>query len=121
VWENKRVDVREAERALEAAGGEPAQLTVKLLRALIFSCTWRTAKAKNNRENALLDEARAALESNHDTLLPPTPPRALALDADADVDDYTCPSCEAVQDDITPDENGMVFCAECGQRLDDLE
>ncbi len=81
----------------------------------------RTAKAKNNRENALLDEARAALESNHDTLLPPTPPRALALDADADVDDYTCPSCEAVQDDITPDENGMVFCAECGQRLDDLE
>jgi hypothetical protein len=121
VWENKRVDVREAERALEAAGGEPAQLTVKLLRALIFSRTWRTAKAKNNRENALLDEARAALESNHDTLLPPTPPRALALDADADVDDYTCPSCEAVQDDITPDENGMVFCAECGQRLDDLE
>jgi hypothetical protein len=89
VRENKRVDLLVAESELAAADGELGQLTFKSLRALIFSRTGRTHKAKNNRDDALHFEARAALETCRTMLLPPTTPRALALD----------------------DENGMRWCA----------
>lgn len=119
VWENKRLDVRAAESALAAADGEPGQLSMKFLRALIFSRTGRTHKAKNNHDGALLSEARTALEARRTTLLPPTPPRAPALDAERA--DDRCPNCQAAVDHDTPDENGMVWCDACGQRLDESD
>ena len=105
-WESRRVDVRAAESALAAADGEPGKLSVKFLRALIYSRTGRTPSAKNNHEGALLTEARTALGARCATLLPPTPPRAPALDADRAED--LCPNCQAAVDD-TPDENGMIW------------
>jgi hypothetical protein len=47
VWENKRVYLPVAESELAAADGELGQLSVKSLRALIFSRTGRTHEAKN--------------------------------------------------------------------------
>jgi hypothetical protein len=83
----------------------------------LLSRTGRPALAKNNHDNALREEAREATASRDATLLPPTPPRA-----SAPVDDnYICPFCEAVVDDITPDENAFVFCPHCEARMDDFE
>jgi hypothetical protein len=69
-----------AESELAAADGELGHPSVKLLRTLILSRIGRTHKSKNNRDDALHFEARAVLETGRTTLLPPTPPRALALD-----------------------------------------
>jgi hypothetical protein len=52
VWENKRIDLRVAESELAAADGELGQHRVKSLRALIFSRTGRTHKAKNTSKRA---------------------------------------------------------------------
>jgi DNA-directed RNA polymerase subunit RPC12/RpoP len=117
VWEKKRVDLRAAESALAAADGEPSRLSVKMLQALIFSRTGHRPTAKNNRDDALVLGGRAALDKGRTTLLPPTPPRTLALDDDDD-EDYRCPSCLTAGDNA-PDKNGMIWCEECGHRLDE--
>jgi rubrerythrin len=117
MWEGKRADLRAAELALKAADGDVKALSVKILKALIFSRTGRPALAKNNHDNALREEAREAIASRDATLLPPTPPHASAPDDN----DYICGFCEAVVDGITLDENAFVFCPHCEARLDDFE
>jgi hypothetical protein len=111
--------VRAAASVLAAADGKPGQLSVKFLRALIFSRTGRTPSAKRNLDGALLSEVRTALEAVRTTQMPPTPPRAPALGA-ARADDR-CPNCQAAVDHDMPDENGMVWCDACGQRLDESD
>lgn len=89
-------------------------------------------KSKNNAGGAILAEATAALASQINTLLPPTPPptppRASALgaaedavDDDVSIDlcrpdaDDSCPVCGVSFEDAerTPDETGTLCCVEC--------
>ena len=79
-WQRHRPAVRNAEAALEEAGGTPSKIKgQKLLDALIVSRTGHLPKAKNNNvasgdtEGARLKEARAALTLSKETLCPPTP------------------------------------------------
>jgi hypothetical protein len=85
-WESRRADVRAAERALAEQSGDPSLLSVGQLKALIVSRTGKTASAKNNKEGAMLIEARAALDKQSATLIPATPPRAQPLVGCADDD-----------------------------------
>jgi hypothetical protein len=77
-WDRHRGGVRNAESALETAGGTPSRLKVAQLTELIVSRTGKTLKAKSNANGAVLAEARAVLAdvSNKETRIPATPPRA---------------------------------------------
>ena len=79
-WASRREDVRAAERALAEQSGDPSLLPVGQLKALIVSRTGKTPSVQNNKDGAMLIEARAALDKQSATLMPatppPTPPRA---------------------------------------------
>jgi hypothetical protein len=135
-WESRRAAVRAAERALEAKAGDPSQLQIGQLKALIVSRTGKTHKAKNNNDGAMLVEARAALAAQSATRMPATPPptpsRAQLAscdprgcddggersgDDDDDDDDYmTCRDCLTACEG-GPDENGRFWCATCNARI----
>ena len=55
------------------------------LKALVYGRTGAEPKASNNKEGAMVAEARAALA--RELMLPPTPAKADATRADADDDD----------------------------------
>ena len=59
-WDRWRPRVRAAEEKLREHG-TPSKLSVADLNGLVVSRTGHCAKAKSNKENALLDEARAAV------------------------------------------------------------
>ena len=71
-WANHRADIIAAEQQLVSQGGlVNDKFTVKALRALIVSRTGHGAKAKNNKDKALLKEALAACVANPASRCPP--------------------------------------------------
>ena len=69
-WEKRRAEIRAVEK--EVADGAPLEnLKVGQLKSLIYGRTGSGAKAANNKEGAMLAEARVAL--GRDLMLPPTP------------------------------------------------
>jgi len=125
-WTNHRTSVRTAESALVEHGGDLSKLKVSELKALIISRTGGMPKSKNNFNGAMVDEARAVIQSVAKTIIPPTPPRAVpseAAPAEEDVEmaaveeAITCSFCgeESVP---TCDERGNTFCSACDVRME---
>jgi hypothetical protein len=130
-WSNHRASIRAAEQALAGSSGDASQLGVGQLKELIISRTGHVPKAKNNTGGALLGEAMAALTSQPNTLLPPTPPQTPPREsatgaAQDDVGDGvsdagdSCPRCAVLLEDVEParDENGILCCGGCHEELD---
>ncbi|KAK7239606.1 hypothetical protein SO694_00028235 [Aureococcus anophagefferens] len=77
-WEKRRAEIRAVEK--QVADGAPLEnLKVGQLKSLIYGRTGSGAKASNNKEGAMLAEARVAL--GRDLMLPPTPTRRGAEDS----------------------------------------
>ena len=112
-WARHREAVLAAEAALEEHGGDLSQVTkVGDLKALIISRTGRTAKAKDR--DALRAEAEAARRASGATLMPEADSTAApCATAGGGV---SCPSCgaEHAAGQLEPDENGHMWCRECG-------
>ena len=157
-WEQRRAEVKVVEALLAESNGSPGRMVlnddgkikkggVGKLKALIESRSGAPAKSKNNivaagaQEGAMLIEARAAIKSNPQTKLPPTPARAATDEADGEVqqggeaagwakamDNQVVVMCEgcsmamtAIEVDYHYGEDGMAWCNHCECRVEELE
>ena len=117
-WAKHREAVLAAEADLEAAGGDLTKLTNAALKALVTSRTGRISKAKVKNEGELPAEVIAALGASDTTIMPEVVSPALA-GIGSSVVARCCPSCDMmlVAGLPAPDENGHIWCDECGGAL----
>jgi hypothetical protein len=133
-WGRHRRSVLEAEAAL-VKEGDMSKLSVGHLKSIVISRTGHPAKAKNNKEGALLAEATAAASAHPATRMPAPPPLAadggLAGTADGggacapggQADAWACADChiEYAEGGLPePDENEHFWC-ECGGRINSTD
>ena len=115
-WAKWRGSAREAEAALQEAGGSPGAMKeakgayVARLKALYVSrvakappAAWNNKASEDGTEGKLLQEVRVALAAHEDSQVPPTPTR-LALD-------------EAVDEEEAVGDAAVITCEDCGREL----
>jgi len=132
-WEKNRAPVRSAESLLAEARNGLESLRVHQLRAIVLSRTGRLSKAKNNKDGAVLVEAKEAARQQPTSLIPPTPERPVVGSSVPEPDAappavvsltpcVTCPSCAKMVTLPPPHDDGRNFwCAECDGALSDAE
>jgi hypothetical protein len=140
IFESNRQGIRSAETKLREVK-TPSRLKVGEMKLIIISRSGHGAKSKNNKvvgdeEGGVLQELRAAIKTQSETLCPATPPprtldpaadgAADAMETEADEPDDEVPTCDGCGRHLEREEedyrftDGLAFCV-CGERCEDLE